>query len=60
MFITKRALSRRTVLQGMGAAVADYDNDGYPDLYVTSYGRNILYRNQPQMERRFRYAPRRH
>ncbi|HVW85802.1 MAG TPA: CRTAC1 family protein [Bryobacteraceae bacterium] len=30
---------------GMGVAVADYDNDGYPDLYVTSYGRNILYRN---------------
>ncbi|MBV8831585.1 MAG: CRTAC1 family protein [Acidobacteriaceae bacterium] len=30
---------------GMGAAVADYDNDGYPDLYVTSYGHNILYHN---------------
>jgi hypothetical protein len=30
---------------GMGAAVGDYDNDGYPDLYVTSYGHNILYRN---------------
>ena len=30
---------------GMGVAVGDYDNDGYPDLYVTSYGRNILYHN---------------
>ncbi|PYX90698.1 MAG: RNA-binding protein [Acidobacteria bacterium] len=29
----------------MGVAVADYDNDGYPDLYVTSYGKNILYHN---------------
>jgi len=30
---------------GMGVAVGDYDNDGNADLYVTSYGRNILYRN---------------
>lgn len=30
---------------GMGAAVADYDNDGYPDLYVTNVGKNILYHN---------------
>ena len=30
---------------GMGVAVADYDNDGYPDLYVTSFGRNVLYHN---------------
>ena len=30
---------------GMGAAVGDYDNDGYPDLFVTSYNRSILYRN---------------
>ncbi len=30
---------------GMGVAVGDYDNDGYPDLFVTSYGRCILYHN---------------
>jgi len=30
---------------GMGVTVGDYDNDGYPDLFVTSYGKNILYHN---------------
>ncbi|HUO28674.1 MAG TPA: CRTAC1 family protein [Bryobacteraceae bacterium] len=30
---------------GMGVAVGDYDNDGYPDLYVTNFGHNILYHN---------------
>ncbi len=30
---------------GMGVAVGDYDGDGFPDLYVTQYGRSILYRN---------------
>ncbi|HTZ58840.1 MAG TPA: CRTAC1 family protein [Acidobacteriaceae bacterium] len=30
---------------GQGVAVGDFDNDGYPDLYVTGYGRAILYRN---------------
>jgi enediyne biosynthesis protein E4 len=30
---------------GQGVAVGDYDNDGYPDLYVTGYQRAILYHN---------------
>ena len=30
---------------GMGVAVGDYNNDGYPDLYVTNFGSNTLYRN---------------
>ena len=29
----------------MGVAVADFDNDGWQDLYVTGYGGNVLYRN---------------
>ncbi len=30
----------------MGAAVADYDGDGKPDLFVAGVNRNILYRNR--------------
>jgi hypothetical protein len=29
----------------MGVAAADYDNDGFADLYVTGFGGNFLYRN---------------
>jgi hypothetical protein len=31
---------------GMGVCAGDYDNDGYPDLYVTNFGANTLYRNR--------------
>lgn len=30
---------------GQGVSVADYDNDGWPDLYITAYGGNHLFRN---------------
>ncbi|MGE0129361.1 MAG: CRTAC1 family protein [Blastocatellales bacterium] len=30
---------------GMGAAAADFDGDGWQDLYVTNYGKNALFRN---------------
>jgi enediyne biosynthesis protein E4 len=30
----------------MGVAVADYDNDGFPDIFVAGVNRNILYRNR--------------
>ena len=29
----------------MGGAVGDYNNDGWPDIYVTCLGGNVLYRN---------------
>ena len=31
---------------GMGAAAADFDGDGWQDLYVTNYGQNVLFRNK--------------
>jgi len=30
---------------GFGCAVGDYNNDGWPDIYVTNFGKNRLYRN---------------
>jgi len=30
---------------GFGVAVGDYDNDGWPDLFVSNYGKNRLYHN---------------
>jgi len=30
---------------GQGVCVGDYDNDGWDDLFVTYYGKNVLYHN---------------
>jgi len=30
---------------GYGVSIADYDNDGWPDIYVSNYGKNRLYHN---------------
>jgi enediyne biosynthesis protein E4 len=43
--VTERAGVQAEGVFGMGVAVGDYDNDGFPDLYVIGYGRSILYHN---------------
>jgi enediyne biosynthesis protein E4 len=35
----------RIAFYGMGAAVADFDNDGFPDLYVTGFPSSALFHN---------------
>jgi hypothetical protein len=42
--VTRRA-GLDVELYGMGAAVGDFDNDGYPDLFITCVGQNRLFRN---------------
>jgi enediyne biosynthesis protein E4 len=43
--VTEKAGVGAEDLFGMGVAVGDYDNDGFPDLYVLGYDRCILYHN---------------
>ena len=43
-------------LQGMGAAVGDYDNDGYDDLYITGVGGNRLFHNIAGLAGKRRFA----
>ena len=43
------ALAADVRLPGMdsrGASFSDFDNDGWPDLYVLNYGANVLFHNQ--------------
>ena len=42
--VTKAAGLERTGI-GMGVATGDFNNDGRPDLLVTAFGANVLYRN---------------
>ncbi len=42
--VTKRA-GANDPAYSMGAAIGDFNNDGYPDIYVCNYGANILYKN---------------
>jgi hypothetical protein len=42
--VTERA-GLAVEMYGLGVAVADYDNDGFPDIYVTAVGQNRLFRN---------------
>jgi len=41
-----RAAGITEATYGQGCAVADFDGDGFPDLYITNYGPNKLYRNR--------------
>ncbi|MBS1828641.1 MAG: CRTAC1 family protein [Acidobacteria bacterium] len=43
--VTKKAGITKTGW-GQSVAVADYDNDGAADLFVTYWGQNVLYRNR--------------
>ena len=40
-----RAAGLDIEMYGMGVAVGDYDNDGYPDILITCVGQNILFKN---------------
>jgi hypothetical protein len=40
-----RAAGLAIEMYGMGCAIGDYDNDGYPDIYITTVGSNHLFHN---------------
>jgi hypothetical protein len=40
-----RAAGLDVEMYGLGVAVGDYNNDGFPDLYITCVGQNRLFRN---------------
>jgi enediyne biosynthesis protein E4 len=42
--VTRRA-GLAVEIYGMGAAVADYNNDGFPDILITAVGQNRLFQN---------------
>ena len=42
--VTKKARVGNTGY-GMGVTVGDYNNDGFPDLFISNYGPNVLYKN---------------
>jgi hypothetical protein len=43
--VTAKAGIDRIPFYGMGAAVGDYDNDGFPDVYITGYPAGALFHN---------------
>ena len=45
--VTERA-GLAVEMYGMGVAVADYNNDGFPDVLITAVGQNRLFRNTGQ------------
>lgn len=44
--VTDKARVGCPTCYSMGVSVGDYDNDGFPDIYVANYGPNVLYHNR--------------